>query len=77
MSHTFTNLDYLRAHQYLYYCVCTPVLTDYEYDMFGRDTGEDYKGGSDNPAHYSSVQVDLARKIVGRDVPVLPRLKQD
>jgi hypothetical protein len=72
MRQRYLPLDYLRAHQYLYYCLCKPVLTDYQYDMFGRDSGEDYKGGSDRPADYTAVQVVLARKIVGKDEPVFP-----
>lgn len=72
MNTPLTNLDYLRAHQYLYYCLQREVLTDHEYDMFGRWSGEEYKGGSDNPRHYSSVQVVLAQEIMLRQHPVFP-----
>lgn len=66
------NLDYIRAHQYLYYVAHQQVLTDHEYDMFGRHTGEDYKGGSDNPLDYSVDQVVLAHGITLGGVPPFP-----
>jgi len=64
-----TSLDYIRAHQYLYYCGGGPVLTDHEYDMFGRDTGEDYKGGSDRAEDYTVAQVNLAKAILDGENP--------
>ncbi len=67
-----TNLDYIRAHQYLYYVTCQEVLTDREYDMFGRDTGEDYKGGSDRPEDYTPEQAELAEAITHRILPPFP-----
>ena len=72
MSEPLTNLDYIRAHQFLYYVVCMPVLSDYEYDVFGRDSGEDYKGGSDRSDDYTGAQQDLAHKIALGGHPPLP-----
>lgn len=73
MKQAPTNLDYLRAHQYLYYILARPVLTDYEYDMFGRDSGEDYKGGSDRTEDYSLNDKALALAILDRSHPLLPK----
>lgn len=70
MEHT--NLDYIRAHQYLYYCRCQPVLTDYDYDKFGDGTGEDYKGGSDMESSYSDSQKALAMEIFRGKKPPIP-----
>jgi hypothetical protein len=67
-----TNLDYIRAHQYLYYVVQQETLTDRDYDMFGRDSGEDYKSGSDNPAAYTAEQIELAHGISMSIVPPFP-----
>lgn len=67
-----TNLDYIRAHQFLYYVLARPVLTDHEYDVFGRDSGEDYKGGSDMPASYPTHQKALAYDILEGRAPNLP-----
>jgi len=67
-----TNLDYLRAHQYLYYVVQREVLTDREYDLFGRDTGEDYKGGSDRPEDYTPEQIMLAMSFRIPNTPPFP-----
>lgn len=67
-----TNLDYLRAHQYLYYVVCVTVVSDYEYDVFGRCSGEDYKGGSDRSSDYSAAQTVLAGDMLARRAPPFP-----
>lgn len=67
-----TNLDYIRAHQYLYYVVVSPILSDHEYDRFGRDSGEDYKGGSDRAEDYTPEQIALALQIQRRKTPPLP-----
>lgn len=50
----------LKAHQYLYYCLGTPVLTDYEYDKWCRDNNLDSKGGSDLESSYSQEEKELA-----------------
>lgn len=67
-----TNLDFIRAHQYLYYVASKEVLTDRDYDIFGRDTGEDYKGGSDRADDYTPEQVLLAEAIVAGVMPPFP-----
>jgi NAD-dependent DNA ligase len=63
---------YLRAHQYLYYILGTPVLTDHEFDMWGRDNDLDYKGGSDCADDYSQDEKDLASDILRNLCPRLP-----
>jgi hypothetical protein len=67
-----SNLEYIRAHQYLYYVKSVTVITDYEYDMFGRDTGEDYKGGSDRAEDYTEAQIHLALMILKNETKPLP-----
>jgi NAD-dependent DNA ligase len=54
----------MRAHQYLYYVLFQPVLSDYDYDMFCRENKLDGKGGSDSESHYSQEEKDLARKLL-------------
>ena len=68
-----TVLDYLRAHQYLYYVTQREVLTDHEYDLFGRWSGKEYKGGSDRAESYTTTQTNLACDILARRMPVFPR----
>lgn len=63
---------YLRAHQYLYYILGTPVLTDHEFDMWGRDNDLDYKGGSDCADDYTEEQKELAAKILKHTALHLP-----
>lgn len=65
-------IDYIRAHQYLYYVLGRPVLSDHDYDVFGRESGEDYKGGSDCPNHYAPGVVELAMAIANGLVLPLP-----
>ena len=67
-----SNLDYIRAHQYLYYVECAPVLSDYSFDMFGRDSGEDYKGGSDRVEDYTLQQKSLVHEIRAHRIAPLP-----
>jgi hypothetical protein len=68
-----TSLDYIRAHQYLYYVKANPFVSDYNYDMWGRDNcKEDYKGGSDNADDYTEKQKILAQLISARKTPPFP-----
>ncbi len=67
------ELKYIRAHQYLYYCKHTSVVTDYEYDMWGRDNcPEEYKGGSDMEDSYSQEIKDLAMDILANKTHPFP-----
>ena len=69
----YSNLDYIRAHQYLYYCLFWPVLSDFEYDKWGRDNcEEDYKNGSDLESSYTKEQKDLAALILAGKEKLLP-----
>lgn len=66
-------LKYIRAHQYLYYCLGQTVVSDRDYDEWGSiHCKEDYKGGSDCEAHYSAEIKELARKILAREAPKFP-----
>ena len=58
----------MQAHQYLYYCLGTPVWSDYEYDMFCRDNQLDGKGGSDLESSYSDEVKVLALKILKNEI---------
>lgn len=65
----YTSLDNapymtMRAHQYLYYCKFTPVLSDYEYDKFCRDNELEGKGGSDLESSYTTAEKALAALLV-------------
>jgi NAD-dependent DNA ligase len=56
----------LKAHQYLYYVLGTPVLTDREYDMWCRDNNLDSKGGSDLESSYTEEEKEIARGMLKR-----------
>lgn len=55
--------DLMLAHQYLYYVVSRPVLTDYQYDRFCEEHGLDGIGGSDLASDYPPAVVALAERI--------------
>lgn len=66
-------LEYIRAHQYLYYVLAVPVLSDHEYDKFVRWTClDDGKGGSDRADDYTMRERMLARRIRDRVVARYP-----
>jgi hypothetical protein len=68
-----TVIDYIRAHQILYYVTARPVLQDREYDLFCRWTlMDDGKGGSDRIDDYTALQCHLAKAIQLGDCPALP-----
>lgn len=50
----------VKAHQYLYYVVGRPVLSDYDYDMLCRKLGVEGGGGSDLASSYSKEEKELA-----------------
>lgn len=54
----------VKAHQYLYYVKASPILTDYEYDMFCRDHGVESKGGSDLESSYTLEEKILAEELL-------------
>lgn len=53
----------VRAHQYLYYVLCEPVISDYEYDMFCQKHGIEGGGGSDIADSYTDFEKDLADQL--------------
>lgn len=70
----YSNLDYIRAHQYLYYCKNSPVISDHNYDIWGRDNcEEEYKNGSDLESSYSKEQKELACLISKNHTPAFPQ----
>lgn len=42
----------IKVHQYLYYVLNDPVLSDYEYDMLCKKHGINGAGGSDMASDY-------------------------
>lgn len=54
----------MRAHQYLYYVKCSPVISDYEYDRFCKDNGLDGGGGSDRARDYFEDEIELAYDLI-------------
>jgi len=58
----------MRAHQYLYYVQCRPVLTDHQYDSFCKQHGLFGGGGSDRESDYTDEEKDMARKIKNGEV---------
>jgi hypothetical protein len=59
-----TPEEIMQAHQYLYYCLGTPIWSDYQYDMFCRDNCLDGKGGSDLESSYPDYIKELAFKFL-------------
>jgi hypothetical protein len=53
----------MRAHQYLYYVKCMPVISDYEYDRFCKANGLDGGGGSDRASDYTREEIALAERL--------------
>lgn len=47
-----TPEEQMKVHQYLYYVLARPIISDYEYDLFCKKHGLEGGGGSDNPLHY-------------------------
>lgn len=58
----------MRAHQYLYYVKCRPVLTDRQYDSFCKKHCLFGGGGSDRESDYTDDEKDMARKIKNGEV---------
>lgn len=54
----------IQAHQYLYYVLAKPVLSDYDYDMFCRANGCMGNGGSDSADDYTEADKALAEDIL-------------
>lgn len=56
----------VQAHQYLYYVLAKPVLSDYDYDMFCKKHGIDGNGGSDlessYPAAIKAIALNMLKK---------------
>ncbi len=54
----------IKAHQYLYYVLATPVWSDLKYDSFCKEHGIEGGGGSDMASSYSPETVKLADKLL-------------
>lgn len=50
----------MRAHQFLYYVLGRPVISDYQYDMFCKEHGLFGGGGSDSASDYSDEEKEYA-----------------
>lgn len=55
--------DIMLAHQYLYYVLGEPAISDYEYDMFCKLHNLDGGGGSDRKEDYSQEIINLAKTL--------------
>ena len=53
MSAEYSNLDFVEAHQYLYYVRFDSILSDFKYDRFCSKHGIHGGGGSDLADYYS------------------------
>ncbi len=56
----------VQAHQYLYYVLSRPVLSDFDYDMLCRQHEIDGGGGSDCESHYTPEVKALAEDFLRR-----------
>jgi hypothetical protein len=56
----------IMAHQFLYYVLGSPVITDYEYDRLCKDLGCDGTGGSDRFEDYPIIVREKAMKLLER-----------
>jgi NAD-dependent DNA ligase len=54
----------IRAHQYLYYVLGTPVLSDYDYDRLCQSLGISGGGGSDLASSYTDKEKDAAKRLL-------------
>ena len=54
----------MRAHQFLYYVRCCPVMGDYEYDKWCSKNGLFGGGGSDREQDYSYQEKLIAEKML-------------
>jgi len=54
----------MRAHQFLYYVMGQPVLSDFAYDQFCKEHGLEGNGGSDMESSYKEEEKELARKML-------------
>ena len=53
----------IQAHQYLYYVLGQPVISDGEYDELCKKHGVSGTGGSDSANDYSNEAKTLANKL--------------
>ena len=68
---SFKSIELLcLAHRYLYYVKCSPILSDYRYDLLESEAlkaiSQDSllnKPGSDNPKDYPQEAIELAEKL--------------
>lgn len=64
MSTAPTPAQLVRAHQYLYYVLSRPVISDHVYDLYCRDHGIDGGGGSDLDSSYTDEERALAQQLL-------------
>lgn len=63
MTPSISPLTLVRAHQYLYYVLAQPVLSDWDYDALCRHHGIEGGGGSDMAESYTEEEKALARRL--------------
>ena len=60
---------WLRANQYLYYVLGTPVYSDREYDLVCQRMGLDGSGGSDLDSSYTEQEKRYAQDLLNGNLP--------
>lgn len=58
-----TPSEIMQAHQYLYYVLAEPVLSDHQYDQFCKANSLNGSGGSDCECDYSERIKQIAGKL--------------
>ena len=58
----------LRAHQYLYYVLAHPIISDQKFDEMEAEyeerTGQELPIGSESERHYTRDEIDLAKSLL-------------
>jgi len=67
---TIDKTKLIEAHQYLYYCKGTPVISDFEYDQLCKKWDIFGGGGSDLESSYGEDVKSIAATLLRKFGPV-------
>lgn len=74
-KNNYSNADICMAHRYLYYVLCSPIISDREYDMLEKKALNEIKEdhplanpGSDREESYSEKIKSLAKKMMNGEL---------
>ena len=56
--------EIIMAHKYLYYVLCKPIISDFEYDKLCEEIGIYGGGGSDREQDYPQYIKNLAQTLI-------------